>query len=471
MKRFSLFTASIKNIPIRGIVTTGLLSTAIGVLSSSDLSAQVIGGGNGNSLLNFVGGVSIDSDGVAKNVSDVELSQWVANDKKAIQGPSDVISKDADTRYVSLKLLSQELAKANAEHRTVAEDIQYVGGLTRVEYILLYPEHNDIVLAGPGEAWKLGEHGAVVGAKSGQPMMNVEDLIVAFAQLNTAQPQAISCSIEPTPEGSLKLNELLSQIGSIPAGESPAVYEPAMKEAFGPQQVLIRGVESETHLARVMFAADYQMKRIGMALKDSPVRGLSSYVDMIRHAKAPKQPSRWWFACNYDAVEKSEDALAWRITGSGLKVLTEQEVIQASGERVGTGGEDKIAAKWAETFTSKIDQLSVEEPSIGQLRTVMDLCVAAAVIRTHNLEKLANCDLSSLGSISIEQPASVHGPKSVEPQCSFVKAGKDWTITASGGVMIDPWSTVSAPQVSPSLSEVRSATSPEARGGMSWSWN
>ena len=40
---------------------------------------------------------------------------------------------------------------------------RFLGGLQRIEYVLVYPDRQDIVLAGPGEGWMVDEMGTVVG--------------------------------------------------------------------------------------------------------------------------------------------------------------------------------------------------------------------------------------------------------------------------------------------------------------------
>jgi hypothetical protein len=434
------------------------------VLFSGNASAQIIGGGV---FTRAVGGVSIDTDGVVRNILERDSEKLASELRRDLQGASDELKGATKARHVSLKNLTKALKEADQNHSNVSEDIAMMGGLTRIEYVLIYPEQNDIVLVGPAEEWRVANDGTVVGTKSGQPILNVEDFIVAFSKVNTANPEVISCSIEPTKEGSDRLQQLLDKV-NLQAGQSPTAYEPAMRDAFGPQQVLINGVNADSHLARVIFAADYQMKRIGMKLKESPVEGLPSYVDMLRHAKPPKNQSRWWMACNYDAVQKSDDSLVWKIQGPGLKVLTEEEVVQSDGSRLGTGDKQEIAAKWADTFTSKIDDLSVSEPAIGQLRGVMDLCVAAAIIRTHGLEDLAQCDLSAIRSIRLDHGNDEIAPKSVDPQCSFVRAGSNWIVTTSGGVLVDPWATAKDVKVSSELGSVRKGIEPASN---KWTWN
>lgn len=427
--------------------------------------AQIIGGGL---IPRVVGGVSVDADGVARDVLATDAARSAELLRQKVQGASQELNKATNSRHVSLKKLTAALIDAHQNRAPLSEEIAFMGGLTRIEYILLYPEQNDIVLVGPAEGWKVAQDGTVVGIESELPVIHAEDFVMAFAKLNNPSPQIISCSIEPTKEGSERLQSVLDKV-KIVKGQSPQVFEPAMREAFGPQQVIIQGVEANSNIARVIFAADYQMKRIGMKLKQSPVSGLSSYVDMLRHANSPSNQSRWWMACNYAPVQKSEDALAWRIQGPGIKVLTEEEVVQSDGTRLGTGEKQPLAAKWADQFTAKIEELSSAEPAIGQLRNIMDLCVAAAIIRTHGLEELAQCDLSPLNSLVIEQPEqAAPAPSTVDPQCSFVRAGNSWIVTTSGGVLVDPWSTVQQPTVTQDLKPVYQQGTPKAN---LWIWN
>ncbi len=443
------------------------LSIASALLFCSVLSqsseAQVV-----NPFLSrVVGGVKIDTDGVVQNVTVQDSANWVAAAKKVVGGAPAELAKKADIRHISLKHLAAKVAEAHQNNTEISEELAFLGGLTRIEYLLLYPESNDIVIAGPAENWKVNDAGVVVGVKSGLPIVKLQDLVVAFSKLNASNPESISCSIEPTPEGNQQLEQLLSRV-SLSAGQSPAALEPAMREAFGAQQVLFTGVEGNSSIGRVIFGADYQMKRIGMKLKESPVKGVPSYIDMLRHASAPKNQSRWWFSCNYDSVERSDDSLAWHLTGSGLKLQTEEEVTQSDGSRLGTGEKNAVAQKWADIFTSKIDELSVAEPVIGELRTVMDVCVVAAIIRSYGLEDVAHCDLSAFKTVAFENDGDLSAPRTVDPQCSFVRAGQSWIVTASGGVLIDPWATVQEAKIDNSITKVQAEGKPSSDN---WFWN
>ena len=444
-------------------MSLALLTAAIGG-SAETASAQILVPG----FNRVVGGVTVDAEGVAQNVSVADQRAWAQQLRQQVQGAPQRLQDEKGLRHVSLKRLAETVAAADREHKSVDEATMYLGGLTRIEYILLYPEQNDIVLAGPAEDWTVSEDGTVVGKKSKQPVLRLDDLITAFAELNCESPESLSVSIEPTAEGSRRLNELLGSV-RLTGNQSPQRLEPAMREAFGPQQVLLTGVEADRHLAKVMFAADYQMKRIGMKLKASPVKGLPSYVDMLRHAAPPENQSRWWFSANYAPVERSNDSQAWRISGVGLKLQTEEDVVQADGSRLSGGKSNPLAEKWADAFTDSMEKLVVAEPAIGQLRGVMDLCVAAAIVRSHNLESLAGCDLSAFRQARLDMGQNATpAPQAVEPQCSFLKAGSSWIVTASGGVLIDPWSTAQTAVESESLTAVRQTVQPEGQESAIW---
>lgn len=416
--------------------TLAAAALVLGGLSGSTCYGQI-----GTFFPRVVGGVQVDAEGVARNVSPAELQQWSQNLRQQLKGaPADLQAHDG-LRYVSLKNLAAAIDQAHSEASNVDEATMLLGGLTRIEYVLLYPESQDIVIAGPAEDWTTAADGTVVGKSSGQPILRLDDLIVAMRQLNTATPQSISISIDPTADGAARLQALQSQI-RLAAGQSPQQYESAMREAFGPQKVSLNGVEAETHLAQVLFAADYEMKRIGMKLRTSPVKELPSYIDMLRRAAAPKGQSRWWLSSNYQPVERSEDGRAWRIQGVGLQVETEESLIQSDGTRINQGQADPLAEKWADKFTEVMEEMVVAEPAIGGLRAVMDLSVLAALIRTHNLEQAANCDLSAFRRVELQDAEGMTAPNWVPPQCSFVRAGSQWIVTASGGVLIDPWSEV-----------------------------
>ena len=232
-----------------------------------------------------VGGVSISADGV--------LGPPVANDRqmllnelrRRIKEPTGTIGARVPMRMVSLRALEAACEQAlKGDFGELPEEVRFLAGLQRIQYVFIFPEEKDIVLAGPGEGWKIDEKANIVGMTTGRPVLRLDDLLVALRCVHDARVNGISCSIDPTEEGYRAVRAVMKQQYGRPV--NPPVLEAAIKRAFGPQKVTITGVPLTTHFTRVLAAADYRMKRIGMNLEPSPVPGLTSYVDLIKNKGA-----------------------------------------------------------------------------------------------------------------------------------------------------------------------------------------
>ncbi len=316
-----------------------------------------------------VGGVMVDAQGLLRSATIDQRQESLKLMREAIGQPEGDIAAPAELRMISLAKLQQAMETAAANGQPLSDEIRYLAGLQRVQFVFVYPESQDIVLAGPAEPWVVRDDAAVVGVHSGRPVLQLDDLIVALRSVEPARTEGISCSIEPTAEGRQRLQNLLKRVNLRP-GQNPAALEPAMREAFGPQVIKLSGVPASSHYARTMVAADYQMKRLAMAIEDSPVEGLPSYLALSKSQRHSAQSNpRWWMACNYNALSHSDDKLAWRITGQGVKTLTETDLIQADGQAVRAGQVDRMAAKWAESMTEQFEQLASARRSLASSGT------------------------------------------------------------------------------------------------------
>jgi len=169
------------------------------------------------------------------------------------------LEKWTDLRFVSLKQLESEIAAARVAGKPLPDVVRYMAGLQRVRYVLVYPDKQDIVLAGPAEGWKVDSLGSVVGATSGRPVLTLDDLMVALRVAESSNRDGISCSIDPTPEGLQRMQQLNRKLSS-----NPQVASRQMEEAVGLQTVSVTGVPATSHFARVIVAADFRMKRLAM---------------------------------------------------------------------------------------------------------------------------------------------------------------------------------------------------------------
>ncbi len=88
-----------------------------------------------------------------------------------------------ELRKVSLRRLEEAIAECKTNNKPLPDEIKYLAGMQRIRYVFVYPELQDIVIAGPGEGWKINEQGEVVGKTTGKPVLLLDDLLVALREL------------------------------------------------------------------------------------------------------------------------------------------------------------------------------------------------------------------------------------------------------------------------------------------------
>jgi hypothetical protein len=100
----------------------------------------------------------------------------------------------------------------------------------------------------------------------------------------------------------------------------------------------------------------------------------------------------------------------------------------------------------------------------------MDLCVIAALIEKEELLGQANCQLPLLtgteGDLTIDR---WHPATTVSTQCSFLKVGRKYIITASGGVQIESWQVVQQAEKDAQVLKARELSAPP--DSRTWWWN
>lgn len=418
-----------------------------------------------------VGGVSIDVEGQLGPPLVEAQKKLLTELRKEVKAASGELNAPVEMRMVSLKGLEaacQDALKNNMGR--IPDEVRFLAGLQRIQYVFIYPEDNDIVFAGPGEGWKVDDTANVVGVTTGRPVLHLDDLLVALRSVDQARNGGITVSIDPTEEGTQKLNRLLAD--QPPRGGVTPAMEAAMKTAFGPQKITFTGVPATSHFARVLVAADYRMKRIAMNIDKSPVRGLPSYVEMIKGlstAAINRSTPRWWLACNYEPLAASEDGLAWEIRGPGVKAMTEDELVTADGKRVELGKTSPAAQKWSNAMTEKYEELSGKDAVFGELRNLMDMCVVGALLQKEHLWEKAGLSVPLLTDAASELKTEVwHAPKTVTPEVSFLKGKSGLIVTASGGVAVESWQVADRKEMVPAMAEIRKKATPSQRKSMWW---
>ena len=409
-----------------------------------------------------VGGVSIDPMGIMANV---ELARGGEFDKIRLEAVPNGMKQASNLRKISLKRLNAYIDEQMRLGKPLPEAVHCMAGLQQIRYVLVYPDQQDIVLAGFGEGWKLDKKGVVVGETTGRPVLLLDDFLTALRSLGGNVRSPMQVSIDPTPEGMQRLAAFAKR-GLTP---DPNAMSAAVEGTLGPQTITIAGVPGTSHFARVMVAADYRMKRISMGLEPSPVAGLPPFTDFLRAGGAgmSNMLPRWWLEPNYDALLRDADGLSWEIRGGSVKAMAENDFFDAHGIQRPTGKTDAASQRWADAMTSRYPDLAKAEPVFGQLRNCMDLAVAAALLHKENLAQKARVDLGQLFGAAGAPTAKLDAPKQVASKSAVARKGKKWMI-AAGGVALNPWSIVDKAQTNEAIVAVRMKA---ATNTNSWWWD
>ena len=402
-----------------------------------------------------VGGVAIDAEGVlsAPTQDDTQGLQELRH--AAIeQMPAD-LEAWTDMRAISLKQLEAKIAECAAAGKPLPDSVKYLAGLQRVQYVFIYPERNDIVLAGPAEGWDMDSLGNIVGATTRRPVLLLDDLMVALRTREASRMEAISCSIDPTAEGVQRLRAIMNRVSKL--GDRQAIKR-HFEEAMGQQTISVTGVPATSHFARTMVAADFRMKRLAMNFEPAPIGNMPSFLHLMTSSGGSKNMMpRWWLAPNYEPMARDADGLAWELRGPGVKCMTEEDHFDANGKRAGSAKAGNAATRWAKTLTDRYTELADHDSAFGKLRNVMDLAVVAALLEHHQLLSLAGVDLPQM--LQESPVAQFYAPTKVDSMVSFVKPGRNWVASVSGGVQFLPWLVADKTEPSDTLAKIREQVS------------
>jgi hypothetical protein len=410
--------------------------------------------GGPGSIAPFETGVRVDAQGLLQPLLRREVTGSLATlraagatgakGSAASAGSADVW-RSSPLRKISLTRLEKHVQLRLAAGRPPTEAMQVLAGLQRIQYVFVYPESGDIVLAGPAGNWYTDLENRIVSTESGQPVLRLDDLVVVLRQMTGGGDTKFGCLIVPRQEALARLKAFLNQPGRKFQAGARKEWVEQLRSRLGRQDVEVYGLDPRTRAARVLVEADYRMKLVGMGLEEG-VPGVESYLDLIdvRAGQAPPPMGvlRWWFTLNYQAVLATHDRQAFAIRGQGVKVLSENELLTAEGKRVHTGESEPLNRQFAQSFTEHFEALCEKYPVYADLRNICDLALVGALIRAEDLPGKIGWHMTFFGDPQAYQVELGPAPKEVETVANYrvIRAGdKIHTIAGvSGGVRVDP---------------------------------
>ena len=422
----------------RQVNVLGLSFLTFGLLASA-LQAQTT---TTTTTTSNVAGVDIDADGVLRLHMFVDRAGELTRHRiaEARRSLAPDLAKMSDLRKVSLNRLEAAVAERIAAGQKPTEDMLYLAGLQRIQYVFVYPETGDIVVAGPAEGWASDLSGRVRGITSGAPVIELQDLIVALRAFPPAgsETPVISCSIDPTQEGLANMQQFLTRLGARATPSQTRFIVDGLRKSLGLQNVTIGGVPADTNFAKVLVEADYRMKMIGIGLERTSVK-MKSYVDLASPTSVARNAmQRWYFVPDYECVRVSEDKLAMELVGNSVKLIGADEMVAADGTRANAGQVDMAGKRFTEGFTEKYPEIAKAVPVYAQLRNLIDLSVAAAYMQREDFYSQVSWSMDLFGKEEAFSVQTGKAPQQVETAVSAVWRGNRLMTPIGGGVNIQP---------------------------------
>jgi hypothetical protein len=415
--------------------------------------------GGPGAIDSFAAGVYVDAKGVLAPLVRNETTGRLASlhidanpsipsgDSSQSKSKPGSVRRQSKLRMVSLPRLERAAQLRLAAGKSLTEEMSYLAGLQRIEYVFVFPQTNDLVIAGPADAWRTVDEDHVVGENSTNPVLRLEDLVVILRHMQSAKDARFGCSITPIQENLARTKAFLEKSSktSLPVGKRVS-WLASLREKLGKQTIDVSGLDPRTRAARVLVEADYRMKLVGMGLEPG-VLGVESYLAQIKVKDGAPPPEidvlRWWFTLNYQAVLATKDREAFEIRGQGVKVLSENELLTVQGKRVHTGKSDELNTQFTQSFTEKFPQLAAKYPIYAELRNLCDMALVCALIREENLDEKTNWHAAWFGSASGFPVQLATAPREVETVINHRVINRKHIVAGvSGGVSVDPNSLV-----------------------------
>ncbi|HBL47389.1 MAG TPA: hypothetical protein DDZ90_28795 [Planctomycetaceae bacterium] len=453
-------------------------------LIQSQTSGGWIDDGSGEgSLRQFSAGVRVDPNGMLHHISKQELKGELealgAKARKASLNKN--VAQNSQLRLISLTRLEKEVQQLIEEGRSPVETMKMLAGLTRVEYVFVYPEDQEIVVAGPAEAWIYNEQGLAVGVESGRPVLQLDDLVTILRTFSDNGEEIFGCSFDPRAEGLARVKEFVTQSnarGPLSAGAGVRNYTKQLKEKLGIQDITLYGVPDTSRVARVLIEADYRMKLIGIGKMDAG-KNIPSYFDLLAQSSNQSgmnlEALRWWRSMKYDSVLHNPQRTAYQVVGSSVLCQSENQIVTKEGERLRTGQAEKLNREFAANFTEHYQELAEQDLVYADLQNIFDLALVAALMRNEQLANRAGWEMTAFAANGAYRPAEFEPAHTVDTVVNHrVFNGKDVVVQVAGGVRVDTNSVVKNQQnlkVSPEVGAVSAQSKAPALPVGRWWWD
>ena len=298
------------------------------------------------------------------------------------------VRQTSGLRMVSITRLERHIQNLADSGKPISEDIRNLAGICRIDYLMVYPETGDIVIAGPAGEWQQDAAGRGINTNSGRPTLSIDDLVTLTRTFARGGNQFFMCTIDPKQDQISAVQDYVNQNRGSLTAKTAASFTSELEQRLGLQNVFVQGIPQNSRVASVIVDADYRMKEIGIGKRQGP-QGMKSYFDLLTRSEQRGNGSmdalRWWMAVGHDAIKMSSDGKVFEFAGSPVQCLSEDQIVGADGSHTGTGKATKANAKFAELFTKFLPELAAQDVVFADLENIFDMAMVSALVHNQGL--------------------------------------------------------------------------------------
>ena len=140
---------------------------------------------------------------------------------------------------------------------------------------------------------------------------------------------------------------------------------------------------------------------------------------------------------DYKCIRSSDNGLAMELVGDGVKLVGEQELVSAGGERSASSLGSRASRAFVTSFTRAYPQLAAASPVYAELRNLVDMLVAAAYIQHEDMYHKAGWEMAVFGDEGTFPVRLYNAPTQVESAVNAVWKGNKLMTPIGGGVQIE----------------------------------
>lgn len=286
-------------------------------------------------------------------------------------------------KAVSLRVLQEQVKTCLRNDGSCPDELLQFFGITRITGYILDEERHDVIL--------IGEVDTTL------PPLHIEDWVVALRNVShlyatrsgrTTVYAHPACSIDPYPQTVQRLQRVMLQ--SRGSDQAEAALDEWHNICRFPQNVNIWGIPFDSHMARVMVTADYDMKRVVDGSLRTGVNGFDSLMDMAitaarRDLEAGRPLSiplplhnRFWFTAGETSFLEERGAVFLKTVQVQLK--TKPQVVYR-GEVKDGGSRNPLAETFADSFSAHYEAIAREQPIYQELEAQYRWVALAKILK------------------------------------------------------------------------------------------